>query len=112
MLAGGGVFEKGGGHFSEVHGRLSEEFARQVPGEGLDFYATGISLVLHPQSPMVPTVHANFRYLFKGDKEWFGGGSDVTPYYPYREDVIDFHPVWNSECARHATVEHERGAKH
>jgi coproporphyrinogen III oxidase len=104
LLAEGGLFEKAGVNFSEVHGRLSEEFARQIPGEGLDFYATGISLVLHPQSPMVPTVHANFRYLVKGDKEWFGGGSDLTPYYPYREDVIHFHRVWKAVCERHADL--------
>jgi coproporphyrinogen III oxidase len=88
VLAEGAVFEKAGVNFSAVFGRMSEEFARQVPGEGLDFSATGISLVLHPRSPMIPTVHANFRFLTKGAKEWFGGGADLTPYYPCREDVI------------------------
>ena len=73
---------------------MSEEFAKQVPGEGRDFTACGVSLVLHPRSPMVPTVHANFRFLTKGDRQWFGGGADLTPYYPYREDVIHFHRVW------------------
>src|SRR5271169_3359030 len=80
VIEGGGVFEKAGVNFSEVFGEMSPEFARQVPGEGLDFTATGISLVLHPRSPMVPTVHANFRFLAKGSKEWFGGGADLTPY--------------------------------
>jgi coproporphyrinogen III oxidase len=101
VMADGGVFEKAGVNFSEVFGRMSPEFAQQVPGEGLDFTATGISLVLHPRSPIVPTVHANFRYLTKGARWWFGGGADLTPYYPYREDVIHFHRVWKAACARH-----------
>ena len=96
VLADGGVFEKAGVNFSEVHGQMSEEFAQQVPGEGRDFTASGISLVLHPRSPMVPTVHANFRFLTKGDRQWFGGGADLTPYYPYREDVIHFHKTWQA----------------
>jgi coproporphyrinogen III oxidase len=102
VLAEGNVLEKAGVNVSEVHGQMSEEFAKQVPGEGRDFTATGISLVLHPRSPLVPTVHANFRYLTKGDKSWFGGGSDLTPYYPFREDVIHFHLVWKRVCTRHA----------
>ena len=73
VLDDGGVFEKAGVNFSEVHGEMSPEFAAQVPGEGRAFKATGISLVLHPRSPMVPTVHANFRFLTKGEKRWFGG---------------------------------------
>src|SRR5205814_2367071 len=104
VLADGGVFEKAGVNFSLVHGEMSEEFARQVPGEGRAFTATGVSLVLHPRSPLVPTVHANFRFLTKGDKQWFGGGADLTPYYPYREDVVHFHRVWKRTCERHAAV--------
>jgi coproporphyrinogen III oxidase len=102
VLEEGGVFEKAGVNFSDVFGQMSEEFARQVPGEGRNFTATGISLVLHPRSPMVPTVHANFRFLTKGEKQWFGGGADLTPYYPFREDVIHFHRVWQQVCRRHA----------
>src|SRR5438093_8338318 len=75
VLAGGAVFEKAGVNFSEVFGEMSEEFARQVPGEGRSFTACGISLVLHPVSPMIPTVHANFRFLIKGARQWFGGGA-------------------------------------
>ena len=101
VLEGGAVFEKAGVNFSDVHGEFSEEFARQVPGEGRQFTAAGISLVLHPRSPMVPTVHANFRFLTRGDKKWFGGGADLTPYYPYREDVIHFHRTWKAVCQRH-----------
>src|SRR5947207_11039980 len=65
VLSDGAVFEKAGVNFSEVFGEMSPEFAKQVPGEGSRFTATGISLVLHPSSPFVPTVHANFRYLTK-----------------------------------------------
>jgi coproporphyrinogen III oxidase len=109
VLADGGLFEKGGVNFSHVFGQMSEEFAAQVPGSGRDFTATGVSLVLHPRNPLVPTVHANFRYLTKGDKEWFGGGADLTPYYPYREDVIHFHRVWRDVCTRHpAPVDYAR----
>src|SRR6185369_4675086 len=101
--------EKGGVNFSEVFGQMSPEFAKQVPGEGLDFTAAGISLVLHPRNPLVPTVHANFRFLTKGDKRWFGGGADLTPYYPVREDVIHFHKTWRNVCTRHpAPVDYER----
>ena len=104
VLADGGVFEKAGVNYSDVHGQMSEEFAQQVPGEGRDFTACGVSLVLHPRSPMVPTVHANFRFLTKGDRQWFGGGADLTPYYPYREDVIHFHRVLRDACVRHAPL--------
>jgi coproporphyrinogen III oxidase len=101
VLENGNVFEKAGVNFSDVHGQMSEEFAKQIPGEGRDFRATGVSLVLHPHSPMVPTVHANWRFLTKGERQWFGGGADLTPFYPYREDVIHFHHVWKAVCTRH-----------
>jgi len=104
IMTGGAVFEKAGVNFSDVHGELLKEFAQQIPGEGRKFTATGVSLVLHPQNPMVPAVHANFRFLTKGTKEWFGGGSDLTPYYPHREDVIHFHQVWKGVCDRHPGV--------
>src|SRR5262245_6482644 len=60
VLQNGGVFEKAGVNFSDVAGQMAEELGRQIPGEGSDFTATGISLVLHPRNPFVPTVHANF----------------------------------------------------
>lgn len=104
VILEGAVFEKGGVNFSEVFGTMSEEFARQVPGEGREFTAAGISLVIHPRNPYVPTVHANFRFLTKGQKRWFGGGADLTPYYPFREDVIQFHRVWRDVCERHAPL--------
>jgi coproporphyrinogen III oxidase len=101
VLVDGGVFEKAGVNFSDVHGEFSEEFAAQLPGEGRCFTAAGVSLVLHPRNPMVPTVHANFRFLTKGAKQWFGGGADLTPYYPFRDDVVHFHRTWKAACTRH-----------
>jgi coproporphyrinogen III oxidase len=101
VLIDGGVFEKAGVNFSEVFGQLTPDHAKQLPGDGLDFSATGVSLVLHPHNPMAPTVHANFRFITKGDKAWFGGGADLTPYYPYRADAIHFHKTWKTVCTRH-----------
>ncbi|HSB11322.1 MAG TPA: oxygen-dependent coproporphyrinogen oxidase [Blastocatellia bacterium] len=99
VMEGGALFEKAGVNFSEVFGRFDEAFAAKVPvGEGTKFFATGISLVLHPSSPMVPTVHANFRYLERGLGGWFGGGTDLTPYYPHIEDVIHFHRTLKEAC--------------
>jgi len=101
VLVQGGVFEKAGVNFSEVHGELGEEMARQLPGDGKTFFATGISLVLHPHSPRVPTTHANFRYIERGPRFWFGGGADLTPYYLEEEDARHFHRVWKDVCDRH-----------
>ncbi len=109
VLAEGALFEKAGVNFSDVHGQMSEELATQLPGEGRAFTACGVSLVLHPRSPMVPTVHANFRFLTKGPRQWFGGGADLTPYYPYHEDVVHFHRTWKGVCDRHAPlIDHGR----
>ncbi len=99
VLEDGAVFEKAGVNFSEVCGDFDEAFAQPLPvGEGTEFFATGISLVLHPANPFVPTVHANFRYLERGSGRWFGGGADLTPYYPYLEDVIHFHRTLKTAC--------------
>jgi coproporphyrinogen III oxidase len=104
VLEGGEVFEKAGVNWSSVEGELSEEFAAQIPGEGRAFRATGVSLVIHPRSPMVPTTHANFRFLEKGDRQWFGGGLDLTPYYFYREDAVHFHRVIKEACDAHPGI--------
>ena len=101
MLAEGALFEKAGVNTSTVWGTLDDEALRKLGGQEREFYATGISLVLHPRSPMVPTMHANFRYLTRGTDAWFGGGSDLTPYYPRREDVVGFHHEWREICDRH-----------
>lgn len=102
VIEGGDVFEKGGVNFSQVHGEFSEEFARQIPrGEGRDFSATGISLVIHPRNPYVPIVHMNLRYIRKGDAAWFGGGADLTPIYPIPEDGAHFHGTLKRACDAH-----------
>jgi coproporphyrinogen III oxidase len=102
VLEEGNVFEKGGVNYSSVNGNLPEQFAAKIPlGNGTSFLAAGISLVLHPRCPMVPAVHANFRYLEKGDAQWFGGGSDLTPCYPYEEDAAHFHRTLRQACDRH-----------
>lgn len=111
VLTDGRVFEKAGVNFSEVFGEMSPEFAAQLPGEGTRFTATGVSLVLHPLSPMIPTVHANFRYLTKGSAGWFGGGADLTPYYPFKEDVVHFHRVWKRICDGHPGVANHASMK-
>jgi coproporphyrinogen III oxidase len=101
VLEEGNVFEKAGVNFSSVHGNLPDQFASKIPlGHGTAFFATGVSLVIHPRSPMVPAVHANFRYLEKGDAEWFGGGTDLTPCYPYAEDAVNFHRTIKEACDR------------
>lgn len=106
VMENGAVFEKGGVNFSAVTGVLPEQFAARIGegvqgAEGREFFATGVSLVLHPRNPYVPTVHANFRYLEKGKARWFGGGADLTPFYPYREDVVHFHQTLKIACDQH-----------
>jgi len=98
VIADGDLFEKGGVNFSFVEGDLPADYAAQLPGGGTRFRATGVSLVLHPRSPMVPTTHANFRCLEKGTACWFGGGADLTPYYFERADAEHFHRTLAAAC--------------
>src|SRR5579863_5153720 len=91
VLENGAVFERAGVNFSEVYGQLPDELAAKMAGEGTAFYATGTSLVLHPRSPRVPIVHANFRYFERGSASWFGGGADLTPIYLEPDDARHFH---------------------
>jgi coproporphyrinogen III oxidase len=101
VLEHGQVFERAGVNFSEVHGELAPQFATTLPGEGTAFYATGTSLVLHPHNPFAPTVHANFRYLERGQASWFGGGADLTPSYLFEDDAAHFHRTLKEACDRH-----------
>ena len=104
VLTGGRVFEKAGVNLADVRGRLSERLAKGLNVEPQPFGATGISLVIHPLSPMVPTVHMNLRHIrLLGPEQtaWFGGGADLTPYYLYEEDARHFHTTWRSVCERH-----------
>ncbi|MDX2020516.1 MAG: oxygen-dependent coproporphyrinogen oxidase [Deltaproteobacteria bacterium] len=98
VLTGGKVFEKAGVNFSDVHGELRPDFSGALPGDGLKFRATGISLVIHPRNPYVPTVHANFRRIERGSVGWFGGGADLTPYYVFAEDAKHFHRTLKTAC--------------
>jgi coproporphyrinogen III oxidase len=100
VLSDGRLFEKAGVNFSDVHGELRPEMAGALPGDGPRFRATGVSLVLHPRSPRVPTMHANVRHIQRGATSWFGGGSDLTPYYVVREDAAHFHRTLRDACAR------------
>lgn len=101
VLEEGSVFEKAGVNTSVVHGELSESFAQRLPGSGREFFAAGISLVLHPMNPFVPTFHANLRMIVHGDKAWFGGGADLTPHYLFEEDAAHFHRTLKAACDRH-----------
>ena len=104
VLEHGAVFEKAGVNWSNVDGELPADMAAHMPGAGTTFRASGVSLVLHPQSPMVPTTHANFRCLSKGDAVWFGGGADLTPYYFFEEDAVHFHRTLADVCDRFKPV--------
>ncbi len=104
VLEGGALFEKAGVNWSNVDGELPVELADQMPGTGRSFRASGVSMVLHPHSPMVPTTHANFRCIEKGGTVWFGGGADLTPYYLNKDDAEHFHRTLADACDRHAPI--------
>jgi coproporphyrinogen III oxidase len=107
VIENGNVFEKGGVNISEVHGELPESMQQYFGVKDAHFFACGLSLVLHPVNPMVPTVHANWRYFemynTDGDlvDQWFGGGQDLTPYYLFEEDAQHFHRICKSACDAH-----------
>lgn len=103
VMRDGNVFEQGGVNFSEVWGKqLPPSILAQRPeAAGHEFYATGTSMVLHPRNPYIPTVHLNYRYFEAGPVWWFGGGADLTPYYPFREDATHFHRTLKGACDLH-----------
>lgn len=98
----GRVFEKAGVNISTVHGEFSAEFAKQINGAGDDprFFATGISLVIHPVNPLVPAIHMNTRFLVT-TKRWFGGGVDLNPALPDEAQRARFHEAVKTMCDRH-----------
>ncbi len=104
VIENGAIFEKGGVNISAVHGELPEVLRKQFNADEGTFFACGLSLVLHPINPMIPTVHANWRYFEMYDTtgkmvtQWFGGGQDLTPYYLFDEDAIHFHTVCKNVC--------------
>lgn len=108
VIENGAVFEKGGVNISEVHGELPPSMQQYFGVSEVNFFACGLSMVLHPKNPFVPTVHANWRYfeLYNSTGEvvdqWFGGGQDLTPYYLFEEDAIHFHKVCKKACDAHS----------
>jgi coproporphyrinogen III oxidase len=107
VIENGNVFEKGGVNISAVHGKLPDTMQKMFGVGEADFFACGLSLVIHPKNPMVPTVHANWRYFEMYDEngniinQWFGGGQDLTPYYLFEEDAKHFHQTCKTACDKH-----------
>jgi coproporphyrinogen III oxidase len=104
VISNGNLFEKGGVNTSVVHGEVSEAMRTQLKIEGAKWFACGLSLVLHPANPFVPTVHCNYRMFELYDEKdglidrWFGGGTDLTPYYLFEEDARHFHGIYKNTC--------------
>jgi len=113
VLQDGNLFEKAGVNVAVISGRMSSEAARSAQGRGrqdvgetVEFFATGLSIVVHPHNPMAPSAHANYRYFeMAGDPAvqswWFGGGADLSPSYLFREDAGHFHRVHKAACDKH-----------
>ena len=102
VLSHGNLIEKGGVNFSEVHGPVSEMMRKQLKLEGDEFYATGVSIVLHPSNPMMPIIHMNVRYFEMNTGEyWFGGGIDLTPHYVSPTMAQKFHVGLKEVCDKY-----------
>ena len=104
VIANGNIFEKGGVNTSVVFGDVTDVMRRQLNIDGDKWFACGLSLVIHPVNPFVPTVHCNYRMfeLYNANDEvidrWFGGGTDLTPYYLFEEDARHFHQTYKNVC--------------
>ena len=104
VIQNGNVFEKGGVNTSSVYGKVNDLMRSQLNISGDSWFACGLSVVIHPANPYVPTVHCNYRMfeLYNDSGEvtdrWFGGGTDLTPYYLFEEDAIHFHQTYKNVC--------------
>ncbi len=102
VLSHGALIEKGGVNFSEVHGEVTEMMRKQLNLDGQSFYATGVSIVLHPKNPMMPIIHMNVRYFEMNTGEyWFGGGIDLTPHYVSPAMAQKFHRGLKQVCDKY-----------
>ncbi len=107
VIANGNAIEKGGVNTSIVFGDVSETMKTQLKIDGAKWFACGLSIVIHPVNPFVPTVHCNYRMFELYDEQnelidrWFGGGTDLTPYYLIEEDVIHFHLTYKNICDKY-----------
>lgn len=99
----GKIFENAGVNTSLIHGKVNPDFAKKIGGSTDELWAAGISLIIHPTNPKIPTTHANFRMIQAGDNFWFGGGADLTPFYPNEEDFIEYHKIWKDVCEPYGT---------
>lgn len=106
VLTEGAVFERAGVNVSAVHGdEVPPSLWQERPAtKGHSYYATGVSMVLHPRNPYVPAFHANMRYFEAGDTWWFGGGMDMTPVYGFDADARHFHSALKAHCDRHNLI--------
>ena len=104
VIQNGNVFEKGGVNTSVVYGHVSDKMRKHLAIDGAKWFAAGLSLVIHPVNPFVPTVHCNYRMFELYNEEgglidrWFGGGTDLTPYYLFEEDAKHFHQTYQNVC--------------
>jgi coproporphyrinogen III oxidase len=108
VLTEGAVFERAGVNVSAVHGEAvpPSVFQEKPATQGHPYFATGVSMVLHPRNPFVPAFHANMRYFEAGGERWFGGGMDLTPSYGFDEDARHFHRTLRAYVERHAVVDY------
>ncbi|MAJ97782.1 MAG: oxygen-dependent coproporphyrinogen oxidase [Flavobacteriales bacterium] len=107
VLENGNIFEKAAINTSIVHGKLTKLLKQKMSTEFSNFYACGISIIIHPTNPFIPTIHSNFRYFEIYDNKkrineaWFGGGIDLTPYYINKNDIIFFHTFLKQKCDKY-----------
>ncbi len=102
VISHGGVFEKGGVNYSAVYGPTPDAILKALNLSASDFYATGVSIVIHPNNPLVPIIHMNVRYFeMTNGQWWFGGGIDLTPHYVVPEDAAFFHKTLKASCDKH-----------